>query len=129
VRATYNEIRVAAREYEAMLREVRWLAFFSGVRKSHPAFWRGDVDLDKIPGFDSIAQEAVCIFPWLANEGDATRRLFEICQLNESDFVKRDDQCWAEALQRCEHELTAAQEAAEAEATRFDPAMFDDTTF
>lgn len=109
VRATYNELRQAAREYEATIHKIRRLAFRLGIRKNHPAFTRGDIDLDSIRGFDVVAAMVAEFYPWIKDaHDDPAPKLFELLKANVADFTLTDDEAWKAAIERTFEEYADA---------------------
>ena len=120
VRANYELIRSSSRDFETTIKAVRQRAFETGVRKNHPAFWRGDTDLDSIDRFDEVADGMTFANPWLAKSDDPSGTLFEILHQNESEFLTRDNDAWQQAIQKTLDEKHAAE-------VEFHPSMFEDT--
>lgn len=119
VRARYHDIRECHRAYTEGVFAVRREAFGRcGVKKNHPAFWRGDVDHSAIERFDEVAADLAQSYPWLASGGGAAQTLFELLQKNDADFDLSDNDAWRHALawaaqerESCvpENELCAAE--------------------
>lgn len=108
VLATYNEVRAEHNAWADELKAIRQRCWALGVYKNHPAFWRGDCDLNSIPGFDLVVRSIGYEFPWLQGD-DAAEELFELLAKNNSEFHMSEDECFEQALSRLQAMLDAGK--------------------
>jgi hypothetical protein len=109
VLATYEECRAEHNEWFNEVKAIRTRCWALGIRKNHPAFWRGDQDLNDIYGFDVIVRSIAYEFTWLAGRDDADTTLFELLRKNNSELTMSEDECFRKAIERLECLLLAGR--------------------